>query len=121
MKLEPGEPCAVERECQPTIIPISKYRRLQNISRFVVETFDTGLKKVLVRIDCQGNWPNHAWNAAGRAKHQRPVLHSRWCRRGIIVNKEIRGEEGEYEGSQMNMTAIRAQGKGREPSSAGHR
>src|SRR5438094_9366728 len=97
MKLGPGEPCAVERECQPTIIRVAKNRRLQNIGRFVVETFETGLKTVDVRIDCQGNWTNHAWNAAGRTKHQRPVLHSRWCRRGVMVNRELRAEEGEYE------------------------
>src|SRR5438132_3390319 len=46
MKLGPGEPCAVERECQPTIIRVAKNRRLQNIGRFVVETFETGLKKL---------------------------------------------------------------------------
>src|SRR5437016_2399345 len=51
LKLDPGEPCAVERECQSTIISVAKNRRLQNIGRFVVETFAEGFRKVEVRID----------------------------------------------------------------------
>src|SRR4030095_13968995 len=96
-KLDPGKPCAVDRECQPTIISVAKNRGLQNVGRFVVETFAEGLRKVDVRIDYQGNWTNHAWRAAGRTKHQRPVLHSRWVRRGGTLNDEVRREAEQYE------------------------
>src|SRR5262249_55586624 len=89
LKLGPGEPCAVERECQPTIILVAENRRLQNIDRFVVETFENGVRKVDVRIDYQGDRTNGVWNAAGRTKHQRPVLHSRWCRRGVTLNNGL--------------------------------
>src|SRR5439155_17629678 len=81
LKLDPGEPGAVDSGCQPPPVSVAKNRRLQNIGRFVVETFQNGASKVEVRIDYQGNWTNHAWNAAGRTKYQRPVLHSRWRRR----------------------------------------
>src|SRR5205823_687101 len=96
LKLGPGEPCAVERECQPTIILVAKNRRLQNIDRCVVETFENRVGKVCVRKNNQGDRTNDARNPAGRTKHQRPVLHSRWCRRGVPLNNELR-VGGEYE------------------------
>src|SRR4029077_8291608 len=97
LKLEPGEPGAIDSGCQPPPVPVAKNRRLQNIGRFVVETFQNSASKVEVWTDYRDNWTNHAWNAAGRTKHQRPVLHSRWCRRGVTLNNELRADDVQYD------------------------
>ena len=46
LKLGPGEPCAVDGECQSAIIAVTKNRRVQNINCFVVETFENCARKV---------------------------------------------------------------------------
>src|SRR6266513_3076317 len=56
LKLGPGKPRAVDRECQPAVIAMAKNRGVENINRFVVETFKNRARKVVVRINNQSNW-----------------------------------------------------------------
>ncbi len=51
LKLSSREPGAIGRECEPAEIAVAKNRRIQNIDRFVVETFKNRAGKVFVRID----------------------------------------------------------------------
>ena len=51
LKLSTGEPGAVERGRQSAKIAVAKYRRVENIDRFVVETFKNRAGKIFVRIN----------------------------------------------------------------------
>src|SRR5207253_9779474 len=78
LKLGPGKPGAIGRECQSAKIPVTKNRRLEKINRLVVETFENCTRKVCVRIDDQRNcapiWLaiRERWGARwrGRPKYQ---------------------------------------------------
>src|SRR6266436_5034425 len=51
LKLSSREPGAIGRECEPAEIAVAKNRRIQNIDRFVVETFKNCAGKIVIRID----------------------------------------------------------------------
>src|SRR4029077_1962329 len=113
LEFSPRQPSTVGGECQSAKIPVAKNRRVQNINRFVVETFENCTRKVCVRIDDQRNcapiWLaiRKRWGARwrGRPKYQAGK---------IGFNNELRAQ-GRDERSQINVPPIRAQRKPLEP------
>src|SRR5438477_12828893 len=77
---------------------MTKNRRLQKISRFVVETFKNRACEVFVRINDQNDWSRFTRNHRRTTDDQIGV---------IKVNSELRAEEGR-DRSHINMPPIRA-------------
>ena len=113
MELSPGEPGAVDRECQPAKIAVTEYPRIQNIDRFVVETFENRAGKVVVRIDDQRNCAP-VWLTIRERRGTRWRRRPKYQAGKIGVDNELRAERRD-ERSQINMPPIRAQRKALEP------
>src|SRR5262249_47203765 len=108
LKFSPGEPGAVNCSRQPAPIPVAKDRRIQNIDRFVVETFEYCPGKVSVGIDDQINRPTPITGNLVRAtKNQRPVLLNTRGR-GINQDDRLRAERC-YNVAHINMPPISTQ------------
>src|SRR5213082_1531956 len=84
---------------------MTKNRRLQKISRFVVETFKNRACKVFVRINDQNDWARFTRNHRRTTDNQIGV---------IKVNSELRPEEGR-DRSHVNMPPIRGESQTLEP------
>ena len=55
LKLRPRQPGAVDCGGQSTEVSAAENRRIQDIDRLVVETFEDCARKILVRIEDQSN------------------------------------------------------------------
>src|SRR6516225_6445916 len=93
---------------------MTKNRRIQNIDRFVVETFKDRAGKVFVGINDQDDWSR-------AARTHRRTWYTRNRRRStdnqtrdIIVDNELRAEQGS-DRSHINMPPIRAERQTLEP------
>src|SRR5947207_7611880 len=73
LKLSPGQPRAVHCSGEPSEIPVAKDRRIQDIDRFVVETFKDRAGKVVARIDDELNWPRLIWVGTNTTGYYRPA------------------------------------------------
>src|SRR4029453_19413817 len=86
-------------------IAVAKHRRVQNIDRFVVETFKNRACKVFVGINDQNDWSRFTRNGRRTTDNQTGEIE---------VNSELRAEEGR-DRSHINMPPIRAEGQTFDP------
>ena len=84
---------------------MAKNRRVQNIDRFVVETFKNRACKIFVGIDDQDDWSRSTRNYRRTTENQTG---------DIKLNNELRAEEG-CDRSHINMPPIRAERQALEP------
>src|SRR5215471_4365806 len=87
---------------------MAKDRRIQDIDRFVVETFKDCATEVFVRIKNQGDRTNHARNPTGSTENEWPVLHWVSTRRWRILLDEGLRAEGGYDVAHINMPPVSA-------------
>src|SRR5437660_3526854 len=84
---------------------MTKNRRVQNIDRFVVETFEDRACEVFVRINDEDDWSRFTRN------HWRTTDNQAG---DVIINSELRAEEG-GDRSHINMPPIRGERQALEP------
>ena len=105
LKLGAGEPRAVHRCRQFAKIAVTKNRRVENVDRFVVETFENCACKIFVGIDDQDD----------RAQLTRSWRRTTDNQTGdIVLNNELRAEEG-CDRPHINMPPIRAERQALDP------
>src|SRR6266478_7336685 len=84
---------------------MTKDRRVQNIDRFVVETFKNRACEVFVGINDQDDW---SWSTRNHSRTTDNQI-------GVIkVNSELRAEEGR-DRSHINMPPIRSERQALDP------
>src|SRR5437016_1245559 len=84
---------------------MTKNRRVQNIDRFVVETFKDRAGKIFVRINDEDDWSRFTRN------HWRTTDNQAG---DVIINSELRAEEGR-DRSHIDMPPIRAERQALDP------
>src|SRR5205823_7844793 len=105
LKLRPGEPGAVQRCRQFAKITVTKNRRIQNIDRFVVETFKDRTCKISVRVNDQDDSSWYARNLRRTTENQTG---------DIVVDDELKTEE-RRDRSHVDMPPIGAKREALEP------
>src|SRR5437016_6146429 len=90
---------------------MSEYRRIQNIDRFVVETFKNCARKVLVWIDNKRNRPGLTGNCARPTEYNDPVTGTA---RRILEDLGLR-PDGRYKVAHIDVPPIGAQCQALDP------
>ena len=98
LELGPGQPGPVDGRGKSTKIPVAKDRRLHNIDRFVVETFENRASEIFVRIDDQNDWSTFTRNCSRSTENQTGKISRD---NGVCSN-------GRHDRSQIDMPPIRA-------------
>src|SRR6516225_9942607 len=105
LKLSSGQPSAVQRCRQSAKIPVTKNRRIQNIDRFIVETFKDRACKISVGIDDQIDSARFTRSRGRITEYQTG---------NVVIDDELETEQGRYR-SHIDMPPIRGERQTLEP------
>src|SRR5262249_27088223 len=105
LKLCPGQPGSVDRCCNSTPVAPAEDRGVQNVDRFVVETFEDCAGQVLTRINRQHHWAWLTRNCTRAAENKDPVPRTT----GRIFQNEGLRTEGRNDVAHVDVPPVGAQ------------